>query len=139
MASLSVRLRMSSDRPPEFFFDRSLGKRSAQPLVEAGWIIHMITDHYPNDAADVPDVEWIQEGCRHGWALLSKDQRIRYRQHELESLRGQLFCLASGNLGFDEMARRFLEAGPALERVIERNDVGFWLIYDGGRIERKWP
>lgn len=105
---------MSCDRPPEFFFDRSLGKRSARLLVEAGWVIHLIADHYPDDAAHVSDEAWIEEGCRRGWALLTKDQRIRYRAQELAALAGSLFCLSSGNLGLDEMAHRFLAASLRL-------------------------
>jgi PIN like domain len=129
---------MSSDRPLEVFFDRNLGKRSAEPLVAAGWIIHLIADYYSEDAAGIPDEAWIAEGCRHGWALLTKDQRIRYRADELASLRGRLFCLSPGNLGFDQMARRFLAAGSAIGRVIERGEHGFWLVYDEGRIEQRW-
>jgi hypothetical protein len=139
MACRSARSRMSSDKPPEFFFDRSLGRRSAQLLVDVGWIIHMIADHYPDDAAHVPDVAWIEEGCSKGWVLLTKDQRIRYRSHELGALQGQLFCLSSGNLAIIEMAHRFLATRPAIDRAVARDDVGFWLVYAGGRVEKKWP
>ena len=138
-ASQSAWLKMSSDRPREFFFDRSLGKRSANALVEAGWVIHLIADHYPDDAAHVSDVAWIEDGCRRGWALLTKDQRIRYRAQELAALNGLLFCLSSGNLGLDEMAHRFLAAKPAIDRIISREKLGFWLVYDEGRVEKRWP
>lgn len=132
-------MKMSSDRPPEFFFDRSLGKRSAQSLIDAGWIIHLIADHYPDDAANVSDVDWIEEGCHRDWTLLTKDQRIRYRADELSALNGLLFCLSSGNLGLDAMAQRFLAARPAIERAITHEETGFWLVYDEGRVEKRWP
>jgi uncharacterized protein with PIN domain len=77
---------MSSDRPPECFFDRSLGKRSAELLREAGWVVHLVADYYPDDAHDIPDEVWIAEGCHRGWVLLTKDQRIRYRSEELTAL-----------------------------------------------------
>jgi PIN like domain len=68
---------MSFAKPPEFFFDRSLGKASAAHLRNHGWIVHLIADHYDGDAEDVADEEWIAEGCSRGWLLLTKDKKIR--------------------------------------------------------------
>lgn len=45
---------MPSDRPLEFFFDRSLGRKSAQMLRANGWIVHLIADHYPDDGNTSP-------------------------------------------------------------------------------------
>ena len=109
---------MSSARRPEFFFDRSLGRRTAHRLGEAGWTIHLIADHYPDDADGVSDTEWIAEGCIRKWALLTKDQKIRYRSDELAALEGQLFCLSSGKLQVDEMVRRFDAARSNIDRVV---------------------
>lgn len=84
---------MSSDRQPEFFFDRSLGKASAARLRARGWTIHLIAEFYSDDATDIADEHWISEGCSRGWILLTKDKKIRYRAHELGALeRGHLFC-----------------------------------------------
>jgi hypothetical protein len=131
---------MSSDKPPEFFFGRSLGKASARRLRDRGWTVHLIADFYADDAADIPDEEWIAEGCKRGWILLTKDKKIRYRSHELEALEeGHLFCLASGNLDLDEMAERFTEAQPAMLRAVARHEVGFWHVHEGGRITKMWP
>lgn len=132
--------RTSSDRPHEFFFDRSLGKTSAHKLRNAGYTVHLIADFYPDDAQQIGDAEWIAEGCRRGWALLPKDQRIRYRTDELAALTdGHLFCLADGNAALDVIAQRFLRAMPAIERAIHRTDVGFWHVHAGGRISKMWP
>lgn len=131
---------MSSDRPPEFFFDRSLGKASAARLRERGWTVHLIAEFYADDAAKIPDEEWIAEGCRRGWLLLTKDKKIRYRSHELEALEeGHLFCLSSGNLGLDETAQRFEEALPAMLRAARTHSVGFWHVHGNGRIRKMWP
>ena len=131
---------MSSARPPEFFFDRSLGKASAKRLRERGWVIHLIADFYRDDAADVADEEWIAEGCSRGWLLLTKDKKIRYRANELGALEvGHLFCLASGNLGLDDMAQRFVEAERAMVNASQRYPVGFWHIHAQGRITKMWP
>jgi hypothetical protein len=132
---------MSSEPPPlEFFFDRSLGKETAKRLREAGWVIHLIADHYPDDAQDVDDEVWIAEGSRRGWILLSKDKRIRYRGASLAELHaGRLFCLSNGNLVIDEMVTRFIAAGPSIRRAARSGEPGFWKVYEGGRVERRWP
>lgn len=132
--------RTSSDRPLEFFFDRSLGKISAQRLRDAGHTVHLIADFYPDDAQQVGDSEWIAEGCRRGWTLLTKDQRIRYRTYELAALdSGHLFCLADGNATLDIIAQRFLQAMPAIHRAVHPTNVGFWHVHEGGRITKMWP
>ncbi|WP_170183658.1 hypothetical protein [Pseudonocardia hydrocarbonoxydans] len=54
---------MSSDKLPEFFLDRSLGKTSASRLRAAGHIVHLIADFYPRDAQEIGDAEWIAEAA----------------------------------------------------------------------------
>lgn len=131
---------MSSVRPPEFFFDRSLGKVTARRLREAGYTVHLIADFYESDARDVLDEIWIAEGCARGWVLLSKDQRIRYRTSELDALQGgHLFCLSSGNMDIEEMARAFLHAMPRIANAVAAHPIGFWHIYRDGAIRRMWP
>jgi hypothetical protein len=131
---------MSSAPPPEFFFDRSLGKKTGAELTEREWIIHHIADYYSDDAQSVEDERWIAEGTARGWALLTKDQKIRYRGAELAALHGgQLFCLANGNLTIDEMVERFDLAQAAIERAVAIGEAGFWHVYAGGKIVRKWP
>jgi hypothetical protein len=131
---------MCSAKLPEYFFDRSLGKASAALLRERGWVIHLIADFYDDDAADVADEEWIAEGCSRGWLLLTKDQRIRYREHELSALAaGHLFCLASGTLSLADMAQRFVEAERTMVNASRRRSVGFWHVHAGGRIKLMWP
>jgi hypothetical protein len=131
---------MSSAERPEFFLDRSLGKTTAARLREAGYVVHLIADHYPDDASEVPDEEWIAEGCSHGWVLLTKDKRIRYRADELEALQeGHLFCLVNGNLDIDGMTQAFLHALPKIERVAREDPVGFWHVYRDGQLRRMWP
>jgi hypothetical protein len=131
---------MSSARQPEYFFDRSLGKASANRLRDHGWIIHLIADFYRDDASDVVDEQWIAEGCSRGWSLLTKDKKIRYRANELAALKtGHLFCLASGNLGLDAMAQRFIGAEHAIVNVRQKYPIGFWHVHAQGRIVRMWP
>jgi len=129
---------MSSAKRPEFFFDRSLGKITAHRLRGAGHTVHLIADYYGDDARDVPDEEWIAEGCRRGWILLTKDQRIRYRAEELAALDGQLFCLADGNATIDVMASTYFAAMARIERVTPRGRAGFWHVYADGSIRKMW-
>lgn len=131
---------MSSDKPPEFFLDRSLGRTSASRLRVAGHVVHLIADYYPRDAQEIGDAEWISEGCRRGWTLLTKDRRIRYRTDELGALTdGHLFCLADGNVTLNQIAERFLDAMPRIHRAVQNVEVGFWHVHAGGRITKMWP
>lgn len=131
---------MSSAERPEFFLDRSLGKKTASGLWEAGYVVHLVADHYPNDADEVPDEDWIAEGCSQGWILLTKDKRIRYRAAELEALQaGHLFCLITGNMNIEAMTQAFLDALPKIERAAREEPVGFWHVYRNGKIRRMWP
>jgi uncharacterized protein with PIN domain len=131
---------MSSAERPEFFLDRSLGKTTASRLREAGNVVHLIAEHYPNDASDTPDEDWVAEGCSHGWVLLTKDERIRYRAAELEALQeGHLFCLITRNMNIEEMTQAFLDSLPKIERAATEEPVGFWHVYRDGKIRRMWP
>ena len=131
---------MSSAERPEFFLDRSLGRITVTRLQDAGYVVHLIADHYPEDASDVPDEEWIAEGCSQGWVLLTKDKRIRYRAEELEALQeGHLFCLVSGSMDIDAMTQAFLHALPRIGRAAHDEPVGFWHVYRDGKIRRMWP
>lgn len=131
---------MSSAKRPEFFLDRSLGKTTAARLRDAGYVVHLIAGHYADDASDIPDEDWIAEGCSKGWVLLTKDKRIRYRAAELEALQeGHLFCLASGNMDLAQMTQAFLDALPKIERAARDEPVGFWHVYRDGKVKRMWP
>ena len=130
---------MSSAGPPEFFLDRSLGKGTARLLREQGHVVHLIAEHYPDDAQEIPDTEWIDEGCRLGWVLLTKDKRIRYRANELKALDGHLFCLVTGNSTVAEMAEVLIAAIPRITRAAAAHERGFWHIHSDGSIRKMWP
>lgn len=130
---------MSSDGPLEFFFDHSLSKRTAAALRSHGAIVHLIADHYPDDATMVADEVWIEAGCRRGWCLLTKDKRIRYREAELAALNGYLFCLAAGSAKVELMSERLIAALPSISRAVLRGTPGFWHAYADGTIRKMWP
>lgn len=115
----------SSSKPPEppiFFLDRSLGKkRVATALREAGAVLHIHDDHFPPDAKDE---DWLAEVGRHGWIVLTKDYRIRYRHVERLALMKAgvaAFILTSGDLQGEEMAQIFVKALPKMTRFLQKH------------------
>lgn len=98
---------------PHFFVDRSLGGMQVPSLLRsAGWDLTTLTEHYgPLPGEAVPDVEWLDLVGRRHWAVLMKDDKIRYRIAEISSLKSagvHAFCIANGNLRAAEMAELFL-------------------------------
>lgn len=99
---------------PNCFVDRSLGRRQVPDLLRAaGLCLHTLAEVYgiPADEA-VADVDWLARAGQQGWAVLMKDERIRYRPAERAALidhRVRAFCLASGNLRATEMAQLYLD------------------------------
>jgi PIN like domain len=119
---------------PEFFVDRSLGRTTASHLTELGWTIHLVNDEFPDDAQDTADEEWITYGLARGWALLSKDQRIRYRASELAALAsgGVLFCLTIAT-----QVQWFHRSKKAIDSAATRGPA-FYVVY-ASSIARTWP
>lgn len=118
---------------PRFFMDRSLGRfRVPQRLRVDGWDVVTLAEHYgvPADES-IQDVEWLTLAGEQGWAVLMKDDRIRYRSAEREALTAggiKAFCLSSANLATAAMAELFIahkaeiwkqaaEAGPAFYAI----------------------
>jgi PIN domain-containing protein len=104
---------------PFVFVDRSLGRIQVPRLLRAGGIeLITLAEHYcqPRDE-EIDDPTWIAEASARGWILFMKDQRIRRRPAERQAIidtRARCFCLSDGNLGFTDMARRYLTNWPAI-------------------------
>jgi hypothetical protein len=98
---------------PEFFLDRSLGRRQVPDLLRAaGLRLRTLSEVYgiPADE-DVADVDWLELAGTRRWVVLMKDERIRYRPGERQALvshKVMAFCLTSGNLRAHQMAELFL-------------------------------
>ncbi len=103
---------------PTLFLDRSLGRHQvASALRSAGAIIQLHDSHF---APDCPDEEWLREVGSRGWAVLTKDARIRYRPNERSALERAgviAFVLTAGNLTGSEMAKVFVKALARIERA----------------------
>lgn len=127
-----------SEPRPEFFFDRSLGKRAAEELRSSGWVIHLIADHFPFDAQDVKDEEWISYARARGWCCLTKDHRL-WRLLD-DSQRVPVFALSSGQMDTAAMVTRFEVARHEIWRKALGGEVGLWVVYEPGRgIRKRYP
>ena len=114
------------NRPPPLFIDRSLGRLTIATALRAqGAEVHTHDAHFPQDARDE---EWLAEVGRRGWAVITKDTRIRYRQTEQAALVAghvRAFVLTRGDLSGPEMAAILVKALPHLARFSARHEPPF--------------
>jgi len=71
-------------------------------------VVHVHDDSFPSAT---PDDVWLREVGRSGWLVLTKDQRIRYREIEKQAvLRAGVgvFVLTGGNMSGKAMASAFV-------------------------------
>jgi hypothetical protein len=113
---------------PEFLADRCLGKRVVSILQSAQLTVHTLADLFGEDQAqEMSDEDWITQAGMRRYAVLTKDQRIRHRTMERESVAQHgvhLFALGSGNLGFLEMAGAFLTASARMIEIVGQDRQG---------------
>jgi hypothetical protein len=107
---------------PVFFVDRSLdGKIVPTKLREAGWKVEHHDDHFSDNT---PDTTWISEAGRHGWIILTADERIRYKPAEKAALldSGTLTFLLASRKGLTgvEMADAFLSVEVSIINAIAK-------------------
>ena len=105
----------------EIFIDRSLGKKIALPLIEAGATVHLHDEYFEQN---VEDQEWLAEVGNRGWLVITKDQWIRRRPLERDALLKanlKVFCFMSGSMPFSEMADVFAKALPAIKKTAATN------------------
>ena len=134
--------RSAESPPPEFCFDRNLGKTLPARLAELGWVVHRIADIFPNDAQEISDQDWMAAALARGWVPFCKDGRIRGRDHErlpLEVHGGLMFYLDNQQLPLDEMVRRVHQVQAAVYRAVRRGGPAVYAIRRECRIERTWP
>lgn len=132
---------MDSNGHPEFFLDRSLGKRVATGLLELGWLIHRIVDYYPNDAQDVADEDWMRFGLARGWYPLHKDSRIQGKEAERRPLveyNAPMFYLDNQQLKIADMVQRFHAAQTQIHSKTRTAGAACFAVSVNG-IRRTWP
>ena len=109
-----------------FFIDRSLGY-SVVPdaLAAAGAMVERHDDHFRQDERDAV---WLLEVGRRGWAVISKDRRIRSRFAErlaVRNARVALFIFRGAGRRGPENAAALVTAYPAMLRLLERQPPPF--------------
>ena len=132
---------MDSNKLPEFFLDRSLGKHVAAGLIEQGWLIYQIVDFFPNDAQTTDDEVWMRFGLQRGWFPLHKDGRIRGKDAERRPLveyDAPMFYLDNQQLLIAEMVRRFHAAQAQIYSKTRTSGAACYAVSDAG-IRRAWP
>jgi PIN like domain len=128
---------------PEFFVDRSLGRRIVPEALRAlGFTVHTMAEVYPGgEDQSVVDARWIADADRAGWVALTKDERIFRNPEEQGALvRGRLrvFAIANQHLTGPEMAG-YLTTN--INRIVQRSRKRGPFVYVVYResVERRWP
>lgn len=120
-----------------FFIDRSVGRKLAEPLRQAGLQIELHDDHFPQDALDQV---WLTEVGNKGWYVITRDERIRYRHIEATAARAAgvgMFVVVSKNLTGPQTGEAILKALNRIRRFINNHDRPFIAkIYRDGRVEK---
>lgn len=93
-------------------------------LREAGAVVHVMADlHGERIGQALADEEWLRDAGEHGWVVLLKDAKIRYRPAEPQVVIDhgrRAFCLTNANLRGVEMARRFVAHLPRIARIAQQ-------------------
>jgi len=131
-----------SPSPPEFFVDRSLGRRDVpSALRRAGWILRTHAEVFGARDEQVADVEWLELCGREGWIVLTKDQRIRYRPAEIAAVRRygvKAFVVASGNLTAADQAGRLIGNAERIATAAAADGPFLYAVY-ASRTVRIFP
>ena len=131
------------EQQPKFFLDRSLG-RIAVParLRAADWDLVTLAEHYGTPADEqIADVQWIEDAAIHGWPILMKDKRIRYRRTEIDAVvqhEAQCFVITRGDLTSAMMADRFQASKRAIYEAVNEPGPFIYAVHSD-RLELLYP
>lgn len=108
----------STSKPPEplvLFVDESLDSLTVvEALREAGAVVERHADHFDKGT---PDETWLAHAGTHGWVVLTRDKRIRYRQLErlaLTAAQVRTFVFTGGNVTVKDTAAILVKALPRI-------------------------
>ena len=115
------------------FTDRTIGRPVVQALQLVRDDVLWLEDRYP---ANTRDQVWLAAAGRHGWLVITRDRRVRYRNYEKAAIREQgvgCFVLAERR---DRSKWKLLKILVAsLDEMIDRfehTDRPFICLLDGG-------
>lgn len=118
------------------FIDRDIWSHRLDAALRAADIAFVAhRERFPDDT---PDAEWIAAAAGHGWVIVTRDRRIRYRANEAAAVRRgrlHLFSLTSGNVSAAETATIVVKAWPAIQRAVASTEPPMmWSITRGGEV-----
>jgi hypothetical protein len=128
---------------PEFFIDRSLGRRIVpKALREAGLVVHTMAEVYGEQIGQgLRDETWLLDVGRRGWVVLMKDDVVRRRPAERDALIAGgvgAFCLTNAQLKGGEQARRFVTNRHRILRLATVPGPYIYGVYED-RLRQLWP
>jgi hypothetical protein len=100
---------------------RAIGRR----LQEEGIQVELHDDHF---SQGTPDADWLPVVGQHGWIVLTKDTRIRYRPNEKQALLAagvRAFAFTSGSLPGAEMSEAIVKALPRIRKLLTSHPRAF--------------
>ena len=106
---------------PVFFVDASLGRHIVPEALRLKGVD--VVAHDDRFGPGTPDAVWLEEAGRHGWLVLTKDKRIRYRENERRALRRAgvaAFVFVGKDLTGEEIAEALVAALPRMIRTAKR-------------------
>ncbi len=109
-----------------FFIDRSLGKHTVANALRAAAV--QVEVHDAHFAQGARDEVWLPEVGRRGWAVLTKDDRIRYRGAEIAAATNAgvaLFIFVGKNVRGAGIAEAFVRALPRMMELLESRERPF--------------
>jgi hypothetical protein len=131
-----------SDKPPEFFVDRSLGKSIVEGLRTTGLTVHSMADVYGEERAQrLPDETWLRDAGKNSWIVLTKDDAIRRRPAERDALIDaavRVFCLTNRSLRGAKQMERFVSNRHRIIRQARKPGPYIYGVYEHG-LRRLWP
>ncbi|HEY1273537.1 MAG TPA: hypothetical protein VGF25_01430 [Thermoleophilaceae bacterium] len=130
-------------RPPEFFIDRSLGRKHLPSALRAlGLTVHTMSSVYGEERAQrLDDETWLGDAGRRGWVVLMKDDAIRRRPAERDALMRagiRAFCLTNAQLRAAQQTARFVDNINRILRQARRPGPYIYGVYESG-LKRLWP
>ncbi len=122
---------------PTLFLDRNLGRHIiANRLRQEGIKVEVHDDHLPTDA---PDEEWIALVGERGWIALTKDNNLRYRTAEINSVvqnAARVIVIRAKNATGSDIADLLVKGRRQIARFAAKQDAPFVAaIYRDGRMK----
>ena len=93
-------------------------------------------------AIDAPDEEWIGSVARRGWVAVTRDRNLRYRAHEMNSIRehaARVIVIRMKNASGDAMADLLSRSLPRIARFVAATPAPFvGTITSNGTLRQVW-